>query len=292
MDYESFQQLDMRTRKRTILDYNPVSRFWVHDKLLPLLQEKDFVFVKSTYLDNTSLRAEEIANIERRRSNNNWWKVYGEGEVGNVEGTIFNNWKIAPPPPEGGISAITGNPPSEGREAGTLLGYGIDFGFTHSPTAIVQVNEYEGELYARELLYKKGLHNDALLSFAEKHIDLNARAVADSAEPKTIAYLQSKGWKGLRPAIKGPDSVEHGINLLQDIKINVTADSLNLIKELREYMWDTDRDGNFIRTPVKENDHAIDALRYLYSYPRKQKPRIIMLDLPPSAFYSDRLSNW
>ncbi|HXP48998.1 MAG TPA: PBSX family phage terminase large subunit [Bacteroidia bacterium] len=259
LDYESFQQLDVRTRKRTILDFNPVRRFWVHDKLIPSLQESDFLFLQSTYRDNTSLTAEEIANIERRRSNSNWWKVYGEGEVGSNEGLVFSDWAIVPALKEGESLP------------GTLLGYGIDFGFTHSPSAIVQVNESNGELYVRELLYKKGMHNDMLFSFAAKHIDLGAKAIADSAEPKTIWYLYQKGWRGLKAAIKGPDSVEHGINLLLERKINVTADSLNLIKELREYMWDTNLAGNFVRKPVKEYDHAIDALRYLYSYPKKRQ---------------------
>src|ERR1700739_554366 len=96
LDYESFQQLDVRTRKRTILDFNPVRRFWVHDKLIPSLQESDFLFLQSTYRDNPSLTPEEIANIERRRSNSNWWKVYGEGEVGVAEGLVFSNWGILP----------------------------------------------------------------------------------------------------------------------------------------------------------------------------------------------------
>ncbi|MGP8214979.1 MAG: PBSX family phage terminase large subunit [Bacteroidia bacterium] len=257
IDYESFEQLDVRTRKRTILDFNPVRRFWVHDKLIPSLQEKDYLFVKSTYLDNPTLTPEEIENIERRRGNTNWWKVYGEGEIGTTDGLIFSNWEII-------IDDATEMP-------GKLLGYGIDFGFTHSPTAIVQVNECEGELLVRELLYKKGLHNDALFDFAKKNLDLRALTVADCNEPKTIDYLYQKGWFGLKPAIKGPDSVEHGINLLQQKKIHVTDKSLNLIKELREYMWDTDLEGKFTNKPVKEYDHAIDALRYVYSYPQFKK---------------------
>ncbi|HTB06989.1 MAG TPA: phage terminase large subunit [Bacteroidia bacterium] len=275
LDYESFQQLDVRTRKRTILDFNPVRRFWVHEKLMPSLHEHEYSFVQSTYLDNPSLTAEEIRNIERRRSNTNWWKVYGEGEIGISEGIVFNNWNIiaASPPSEGG-SENNGIPLSGGVRGalpGNLLGYGIDFGFTHSPTVIVQVNECNGELFVKELLYKTGMHNDELFAFAAKHLDLNAKAIADSAEPKTIWYLYGKGWKGIKAAIKGPDSVEHGIDLLLDRKINVTADSLNLIKELREYMWDTNLAGQFVRRPVKEYDHAIDALRYLYSYPKKRQ---------------------
>jgi len=275
VDYEAFQQLDVRTRIRTILDYNPVRRFWVHDQLLPSLHADDHLFLKSSYLDNGHLTAEEKRNIERRRHNANWWKVYGEGEIGMSEGLVFSNWKTASLPSEGGFFGEKGIPPSGGGGAGTLLGYGIDFGFTHSPTAIVQVNEYEGELYVHEWLYRAGVQNDELFAFAEQHLDLTALAVADSAEPKTIDYLYRKGWKGIKPADKGNDSVEFGINLLLDRKINITQESLNLIKEMREYMWDTNKDGQFIRRPVKEDDHAIDALRYVYSYPKKKKLRFV-----------------
>jgi phage terminase large subunit len=276
VDFESFQQLDVRTRKRTILDFNPVRSFWVHDKLIPSLKEDDYIFNKTTFLDNIYLSKEEKENIERRRSNNNWWRVYGEGEIGIAEGLVFNNWSIIAPlgPPEGGSKESNDFEPSfggqGGRLPGNLLGYGIDFGYTHSPTAIVQVNEYNGELYIKELFYRTHTFNDEIFAFASKHIDLNARAIADSNEPKTVAYLYQKGWRGLKAAVKGHDSVEFGINLLQQRKLNITRDSLNLIKELREYMWDTNHKHEKINSPVKEYDHAIDALRYLISYPKKR----------------------
>jgi phage terminase large subunit len=276
VSYESFQQLDVRTRKRTILDFNPVRRFWVHDQLMPSLTAEEYVFVKSTYKDNSFLSPAEIANIERRRSNANWWKVYGEGEIGVAEGLVFSNW-TASPPSEGG-SNNDKVPPSGGLRGalpGTLLGYGLDFGYTHSPTAIVQVNEYNGELYVHELFYRAGAQNEEIFAFAQKHIDLKAPAIADSAEPKTIDYLYRKGWTGLKPCAKGADSVEFGINLLLERKINVTAESLNLIKEMREYMWDTNKDGVPINRPVKMNDHAIDAMRYAYCQPKKKPLRFV-----------------
>ncbi len=276
VDYESFQQLDVRTRCKTILDFNPVCRFWVHDKLIPSLAATDHLFVRSTYLDNPHLLPEERRNIERRRQNTNWWKVYGEGEIGQNEGAVFTNWTILPElrvnseelrVSEINSSLLVHNSSLPGR----LLGYGIDFGFTHSPTALVQVNEFNGELYVHELLYRNGLQNDELIQFALKQVDVKALTVADSAEPKTIDYLYRHGWSGIKPAPKGNDSLLYGINLLLDRKINVTASSVNLIKELRQYMWDTNKDGAYVSRPVKDHDHAIDAIRYLYSYPKKKK---------------------
>ncbi len=286
IDYESFQQLDVRTRRQTILDFNPVRRFWVHDQLLPSLADEDFVFNKFTYLDNPFLLAEEKRNIERRRGQANWWKVYGEGEIGIEEGVVFSNWTIIP---DGKLkidneklkiedsdnnssfktqNLSTGQVDSE--LPGTLLGYGLDFGFTHSPTALIQVNEYEGELYLHEWLYRTGMQNDELFEFACTHIDIKQLTVADSAEPKTADYLYRKGWSGLKKAEKTKDSVIFGINLLRERRLNVTATSLNLIKELRQYMWDTNKDGAPIHRPVKDNDHAIDAIRYLFAYPKKK----------------------
>jgi len=255
VDYESFQQLDVRTRRKTLLDFNPVCRFWVHDNLMASLPANDYLFVKSTYLDNPFIGDEVKHNIERRRHNAAWWKVYGQGEIGIAEGVVFTNWEITAPL----------NPPTGGAI------YGLDFGFTHSPTALVQLNECNGELYVHELLYRTGIQNDELFAFASQHIDLKDLCVADSAEPKTIDYLYRKGWTGLKPAEKGADSLLYGINLLLDRKINVTQQSLNLIKELRQYRWDTNKDGAFIHRPVKDYDHAIDALRYAYSYSKQRK---------------------
>ncbi|MGP8215755.1 MAG: PBSX family phage terminase large subunit [Bacteroidia bacterium] len=278
VSFEAFQQLDVRTRKHTYLDFNPVRRFWVHDKLMESLSGTDYTFVQSTYKDNAYITPEEIANIERRRNNANWWRVYGEGEIGNAEGVVFTNWEIITIKNEE-LRIKNGNSPNTLNSSlltlnwlpGTLLGYGIDFGYVHSPTAIVQVNEYNGELYVRELFYKTGAQNDEIFAFVQKNIDLRALAVADCAEPKSIDYLFRKGWPGLFPSIKGEGSIEFGLNMLLERKINVSRDSLNLIKEMREYMWDTNADGVPINRPVKMNDHAIDAMRYVCSYPPKKK---------------------
>ncbi len=265
VDYESFTQLDVRTRKYTLLDFNPVRRFWVHDELIPSLNDADYLFVKSTYKNNPFLTEAEKSNIERRRHNANWWKVYGEGEIGSAEGQVFTNWEIVQPQPSLFKANLT-DAELKTYLPGSILGYGVDFGYSHSPTAIVQVNEFNGELYAHEWFYKTGVQNDRLISFVIKNIDVRKPAVADSASPQNIDYLRRNGWYWLSPASKGADSVEFGINLLLERKINVTSVSLNLIKELQQYMWETDENGKSTGRPVKESDHAIDAIRYLITY--------------------------
>ena len=251
--YNVFDMLDARTHVRTILDFNPVRRFWVHDELMPR-QEGNYNFVKSTYTDNPELPQTEIDNILSHSGNKNWMRIFADGEIGNAEGLVFENWTTVNEMP------------------GTLRGYGVDFGFVNSKTAIVQVNECNGELYVKELFYKLRASNEEIITFAKTSgMDLHAQAIADSAEPKTIDYLFKSGWAGIKPAVKGTDSIVNGINMLCGVKMNVHKDSVNLINELRTYMWDQDKDGKPLNKPIKDNDHAIDALRYLYSFPKKRK---------------------
>ncbi|NNM95002.1 MAG: PBSX family phage terminase large subunit, partial [Bacteroidia bacterium] len=278
VSYEAFQQLDVRTRYKTFLDFNPVRSFWVQQELIPSLKESDYMLIKSTYRDNPHLQQGEIKNIERRQRDANWWRVYGEGETGEAQGLVFNNWDIC--------KAF----PPECMAAGCLLGYGIDFGYTNSPTAMVEVRQHNGCLYVKELLYQTHLQLDQIYNAAlSAGIQLGAPAIADCSEPRTINYLMSRGWSGIKPCIKGPDSIAFGLNMLLQRKIYVTADSLNLIKELRQYTYH-----ERTRIPVKEHDHAIDALRYLVSYPvQPQKPKplyVNIINCPPSNFYPDQQS--
>ena len=280
VSYHAFDELDVRTRQKTILDFNPVKPFWVHNKLIPMLKESEYVLVKSTYRDNEYLNESDINNIERRRVNETWWKVYGEGETGEYEGNVFTNWDI--------VGADPGVCPSLGEHMGSimgehtgsiqgehtgsplpgkLLGYGVDFGFVRSATAVVQVNELEGEYYVKEIFYKTGAINDEVIEAVSTRIDLQKRAIADSADPRTIYDLQRKGWRGLQPAFKGPDSVRYGLKKMLDTKIHITADSKNLINEFQNYVWAKDPDGRQSDMPVKDYDDGIDAIRYLISAP-------------------------
>ncbi len=251
--FDVFDQLDARTHVKTILDFNPLKRFWVHDTLMPRLTEENYNFIISTYKDNPWLPQSEIDHIFTHKDNPNYMKVFAEGQIGEAQGLVFNNWAI--------VDEMPGN----------LLGYGMDFGFVNSKTAIVQVNECNGELFVDELFYKAGASNEEIFNFAKSKIDFKQQTIADSAEPKTIDYLYKKGWIGLKPCLKGADSVEHGVNLLLARKINITKTSLNLLNEFRSYMWDVDKEGKPTNKPCKSNDHAIDALRYLYSYPKKRQ---------------------
>lgn len=256
--YETFRQLAVRTRKTIFLDYNPRSRFWVDEHLL---DRENTELIHSTYRDNPFLSAEQVAEIESNRSDANWWRVYGEGETGSVEGLIYTNWDI--------VDAI----PESNREW-----VGIDFGFTNDPTAILRVVKSGGELYVDELCYRRGYDNTMIARLLlDEGCSAYTDIVADSAEPKSIREINAYGLMA-KPVTKSPDSILNGIQVLQRYKIHVTQRSVGTINELRNYSWKQDINGSYINKPIGIFDHAMDALRYvgltyLDARPRPVAPR-------------------
>lgn len=243
--YEAYTQLEVRTRKKVLLDFNPVSSFWVHEKVLPLDGTK---FIKSTYKDNQFLDASIIRSIEQRaKIDPNWWRVYGLGEIGTLEGTIFKNFDT--------VDEF----PTECK----WIAYGQDFGFTNDPSALIKVALKSGEIYLHEMIYDTGLTNqDLALKYGELGIGPHEQIICDSAEPKSIVEIKRMGYNA-KATSKGKDSINNGIDILKRYKINVTKTSLNLIKELRNYQWQKDKDGNYINKPIDNYNHAIDAVRYV-----------------------------
>lgn len=250
--FEAYQQLSIRTNKFIYLDYNPTESFWVHSELM---EDPDSEFIILTYRDNEALNPDLVREIEKAREKAatseywaNWWKVYGLGQVGSLQGVIFSNWKIIP--------AI----PQDAR----LLGYGQDFGFTSDPAATVAVYAHDGKIILDELIYRRGMINaDLVREYKRVGVKPGVPIWADKAEPKSIKEISGYGYR-IAGADKGPDSVNFGIDLLQGYEMLVTAESTNLIDELRSYVWEKDRTtGKSTNAPRDANNHAIDAIRYL-----------------------------
>ncbi len=242
-DFESWTQLTLRTTDKIYLDYNPSDPYsWIYEKVIT---RDDCTFIKSTYLANPFLDEDTIAEIERLKDiDPDYWRVYGMGEIGSIQTMIFRNFNL--------VDDVQGR----------LIGYGLDFGFTNSPTALVEVRQLEDSLYIRELLYEKRLTNTDLANkLREFGIDRTTEIVADSAEPKSIEEIYRQGFN-IKPAKKGA-GIHLGIDIMRRYKLNVTKDSLNAIKEFRSYKWATDKNGDVLNAPVKINDHLIDATRYL-----------------------------
>jgi phage terminase large subunit len=246
---QSFNELAIRTKKYVFLDYNPVEEFWVHTELLNDTT-KNISFIKTTYKDNDFLDANIVADIESRRErDSNWWKVYGLGEIGSLEGVVFNNWKIVDVIPESPKRII-----------------GLDFGFTNDPTTIVSITYSDGALYFDELLYQTGMTNAEIARFINSSIECKGcLIVCDSAEPKSIHELNLSGVRAI-PAEKGADSIRTGIDRIKQHDIFLTRRSINGIKEFRNYRWSIGKDGKPLNVPIDYWNHFIDAARYGASY--------------------------
>jgi phage terminase large subunit len=244
VDWESYYQLAIRTRKFIYLDYNPVSEFWVDTELV---HDADSEMIVLTYKDNEALDLSIVAEIEKAKEKaetseywRNWWAVYGLGQIGNLEGVIFSNYQL--------IDTI----PNDAR----LLGCGVDFGYSVDPTAIVEVYQYNDQRIIKEICYRTGMLNSDIAKVLPKGIPV----YADSAEPKSIEEIRRFGIS-IKGVTKGKDSINYGIQVMQGQNYMITKDSTNLIKELRGYCWDKGKDGKTLPIPVGD-DHIIDAWRY------------------------------
>ena len=241
--YEDWQQLILRTTDKIYLDYNPSDPYsWIYEKVVV---RDDCTFIKSTYKANPFLDKDTVAEIERLKElDPDYWQVYGLGEIGSVQTMIFRNFNL--------VDEVQGR----------LVGYGLDFGFTNSPSALVAVYQSDDNLYIKEMLYEKRLTNrDLANKLKEFRIDRQSEIIGDSAEPKSIEEIYRQGFN-IKPAKKGA-GIHLGIDIMRRYKLHITKDSLNAIKEFRGYKWATDKNGDVLNTPVKVNDHLIDATRYL-----------------------------
>ncbi len=236
-----FDELYLRTKRKTYLDYNPNTEFWVHGDLIG---KENVSLIISDHRHNTFLD-EKIHNKIEAIEDPELWKVYARGLTGKLEGVIFRDYNIVP-----NISLDA-----------KLIGYGLDFGFTNDPTALIAMYNQNGEIVLDELIYEKRLLN-VDISNRMKELNVSGTIIADSAEPKSIAELQSHGWF-VEAAKKGPDSVRQSINVLKRYKINVTQSSHNLKKELNAYKWKQSKEGKLENVPVDFMNHAIDATRYI-----------------------------
>jgi len=165
------------------------------------------------------------------------------GEPFSSERKIYKDW------------AILDELPHEAR----LERYGLDFGYSNDPTAIVAIYKYNGGFILDEIAYQKGLSNKQIADIL-KYLD-QALVIADSAEPKSIDEIKLYGINIL-PCVKGKDSVNQGIQYLQDQRISVTKRSHNIIREYNNYFWKADKDGKIVNVPEGGFDHAMDAARY------------------------------
>ena len=248
LSYIAWQQLKMRTTKFAIIDYNPSfgTEHWIHTEVN---SDSRTQFFKTTYRDNPFLEATIIEEIESLKTKNpSLWKVYGEGETAKIEGLIFDEYKV--------VDAI----PSYVKKRW----YGIDYGYTNDPTAIVLVALHNDELYIHEIAYLTHLLTSEIIATLKEAQATYGRykIISESAEPRIIDEVAKAGLL-IYPVRKYAGSINAGILKMQEYQLNITKDSTNVKKELNSYTWLKDKDGVTTNTPIDCYNHAIDATRYV-----------------------------
>ena len=251
---EIFRQLDIRTRKKVIIDFNPVRKFWGETEFVG----DRYVTIHSTYKDNPYLTKEQVGAIEKNKHDANWWRVYGEGETGGVEGNVYPSYEVIDELPE--------------TFTGRCLG--LDFGFVNDPTAIVDIRFEGWDLYVDLLCYETGLLNSAIADYLNGQGLNRVVTVCDSAEQKSIVELQQRRIKAI-PCVKGRGSISAGIAQVSQFKLHVTKRSVKMLDELDNYKWIKDESTDtYTNEPIDAWNHSLDALRYGVDYLiRKYRPK-------------------
>jgi len=242
----AYMQLAMRTSRFIWIDFNPTHEFWYHTELVG---EPDWEELILTYLDNEAAPEGSILEILKAKKKAdagdswwaNWYQVYGLGQIGVLEGVIFDNWDLVDEIPKEAV----------------LVGQGLDFGYSNDATAIISIYKWNGMRILDEVLYSTGLLNTEIAEYLRN----DCLIVADSAEPKSIEELYRMGFD-IKGVTKGADSILFGIQVMQGQHYLVTSRSLNLIKEFRNYSWDEDKNGAKMNRPIDNWNHGIDAVRY------------------------------
>ena len=239
-----YDQADIRTKVKVISSFNPTNMFWLADSF----EDVNTYVDHSTYHDNPFITQSIIDALEKRIStDSNFYKVYVLGEWGSLEGLVYEegtNWSIVDSLPDSYDKRVLA----------------VDFGYSNDPASILDIRYFRGELFVDEVAYRTGMLNSDIHRELMQ-VDPNLKAIADSAEPKSIDEIFRLGYD-INPSVKGRDSINSGISLVKEYKVNVTSRSINTIKELRKYNWSKDKNGSLLSKPIDNFNHSLDALRY------------------------------
>lgn len=205
----------------------------------------------TNYLCNEWLDKADKKVFERMKKNNpRRYQVAGLGNWGIVDGLVYENWK------------------EEKFELNTIRNldsaFGLDFGYTNDPTALFcgAIDLKNKKIYVYDEIYQKGMSNKAIYDQINQMGYSKEKITADSAEPKSIDELRGLGLRHITGALKGKDSINNGIQFIQDFEIIIHPRCVNFITEISNYTWDEDKFGNKINKPIDDFNHLMDAMRY------------------------------
>ena len=241
--------------KQITITFNPWNeRHWIKKRFFDHPEDPDILAITTNYMCNEWLDAADLAVFERmKRDNPRRYRVAGLGDWGIVDGLIFENWKEEAFDLEE-IKQIKG----------IQSAFGLDFGYTNDPSALFcgMIDQSNKKIYVIDEMYKKGMSNEAIYAEILKMGYAKERITADCAEPKSIARLYDLGLYRIRAARKGKDSVNNGIDFIQDYEIIIHPRCVNFITEISNYTWDVDKFENKLNKPIDDFNHLMDAMRY------------------------------
>ena len=241
--------------KQITLTFNPWNEHhWIKKRFFDAAPDPDILALTTNYMCNEWLDAADKKVFETMKKNNpRRYRVAGLGDWGIVEGLVFENWVEK----AFDLEAVK-------RIQDIKSAFGLDFGYTNDPSALwCGMIDLAGKtIYVFDEMYKKGMSNEAIEKEIAKMGYRKERIRADSAEPKSIDRLRELGISNITAARKGKDSVNNGIDFIQDFKIIVHPRCVNFITEISNYTWDVDKFGKKLNTPIDDFNHLMDAMRY------------------------------
>lgn len=244
LKFIEFQQLKMRTTQFTIVDYNP--SFSDDHWLCELNKDSRTYHFISTYKDNPFLEQTIIDEIESlQHKNKSLWQVYGLGQQAMIEGLIFEK-----------VTLIDEIPIWAKKRY-----LGLDFGFTHDPTAIVEVAFLDNKVYIDEICYQTQMLTTDIIEALRPY--RNYKIISESADPRLVKEIKNADYS-IVAVTKGQGSVMEGLTKMLEYEICITRRSENIIKEFKNYTYAQSKDGAFLNVPIDTFNHAIDATRYVF----------------------------
>lgn len=258
---EAFDRLDESIRgqlpkgmyHQVVLTFNPWSdRHWLKKRFFDE-PSKNVLAMTTNYMCNEFLSDADLILFKEMKKNPRRYRTAGLGEWGIVEGLVYENWEER-----------VFDPHEISIRPSVRSAFGMDFGYVNDPSTLFcgLVDTVAREIYVFDEMYEKGMSNEDILSKVSGMGYSKERIKADSAEPKSIAYLRKAGLTRIRAAKKGPDSIRAGISIIQDYKIIIHPRCVNFITEISNYTWDKDKFDNAINKPIDDFNHLMDAMRY------------------------------
>lgn len=252
---EDFEQLTLRVRANIknmqfFCSFNPISKAnWVYKRWFENEPDENTLIIKTTYKDNAFLPSDYVKTLEDKiNTNPTYYKIYALGEFCSLDKLVYNNWTVE----DFNSNDIDGE-----------LVIGLDFGFVNDLTACIASIIKEDRLYIFKEYTCRGKTNNEIAEAIKSLGFAKSTIIADSAEPKSVEELRRAGIYRIKESVKGPDSIVHGIQKLQQYDIVVHPSCIETITELENYSWQKDRQTNeYINKPIDDFNHCLDALRY------------------------------